>query len=309
MALTAQAKHPVAPRPRDAVSAGVYAAILLGGVGLWYVARAYPADMPAVGPYTFYWPVWLATTLSAFWYLRGLRSLAPERRPAVWRRLMFLLGLLALYAAVHTGFEYVAQRMFFLNRAQHVVMHHLGPLLLALSAAGPVILAGGPRWLARLCAHSRVQTVFRWVQQPVIAGVLFVGLFFFWLIPPVHFVAMLDPLWYRVMNWSMILDGILFWALVLDRRPAPPARTGFAARAVLAVAVMFPQIVGGALITFAPMDLFPYYAFCGRLYPSIGPLTDQQYGGLIIWLPPAMMSVIALLVVLANLRRAEAAGR
>jgi putative membrane protein len=122
----------------------------------------------------------------------------------------------------------------------------------------------------------------------------------------VHFAAMLDPLLYQVMNWSMTLDGILFWALVLDTRPAPPAPLRFGWRAALAVGVMFPQIVLGALITFAMVDLFPYYTFCGRYFPSISAVTDQQIGGIVIWIPPAMMSVLGLLVVVRNTRAAGA---
>ena len=108
------------------------------------------------------------------------------------------------------------------------------------------------------------------------------------------------------MNWCMVLDGLLFWTLVLDPRPAPPARVPWLGRAALAVLVMFPQIALGALISFAGRDLYPFYDYCGRLFPSIGALRDQMIGGVIIWIPPAMMSVVALLLVLRALRMNEA---
>ena len=72
---------------------------------------------------------------------------------------------------------------------------------------------------------------------------------------------------------------------------------------------MFPQIALGALIAFAPRDLYPYYDLCGRLFPSIGALSDQHIGGIVIWIPPAMMSVIGLLLVLNALRLQEEATR
>jgi putative membrane protein len=108
-----------------------------------------------------------------------------------------------------------------------------------------------------------------------------------------------------LMNCSMVLDGVLFWGLVLDPRAAPPARIGFGLRAALAVFVMFPQIVIGAIITFTARDLYPFYDLCGRLYLSIGALADQRIGGIVCWIPPAMMSVVALLLVLNALRHAE----
>ena len=86
---------------------------------------------------------------------------------------------------------------------------------------------------------------------------------------------------YAVMNWSMVLDGLLFWCLVLNPRPKPPARISYGMRAALAFGVMFPQIVLGAAIAFSQRDLYPYYDLCGRLFPSIGALTDQRIGGIV----------------------------
>ncbi len=69
---------------------------------------------------------------------------------------------------------------------------------------------------------------------------------------------------------------------MLDPRPKPPARAGFGTR-----------------------DLYSFYDLCGRIYPGMGALYDQTVGGLIIWIPTAMMSVLALVLVLNALRRSE----
>src|SRR6516164_115500 len=114
--------------------------------------------------------------------------------------------------------------MFFLNRIQHVAMHHLGPFLVALGAAGGTIKRGMPLRLRLAIESPAIAGIIRALQQPVVAAFLFVGLFYFWLIPPVHFRAMIDARLYALMNWSMVLDGILFWWLVLDPCPKPPAR-------------------------------------------------------------------------------------
>jgi putative membrane protein len=195
--------------------------------------------------------------------------------------------------------------MFFLNRLQHVIMHHLGPFLIALAWPWETILAGAPE-IVRRAALAPVSLRFLHIsRQPFLATFLFVGLIALWLTPPVHFRAMIDPDLYLAMNWTMVGDGLLFWALVLDPRGRDEAGISFGMRAFLAVAIMFPQILMGALITFARHDLYTFYAWCGRIYPSIGPLDDQDYGGLIVWIPPAMMSVIALLLVLNALRLNE----
>jgi putative membrane protein len=159
--------------------------------------------------------------------------------------------------------------------------------------------------LRRIVTRRFVLVPIHVLQQTVLAAVLFSGTFFFWLIPSVHFHAMIDPHLYALMNWTMVVEGILFWCLVLDPRPSPPARASFGARAALSMVVMFPQIVGGAMIAFDPHDLYTFYDLCGRIYPEWGAHYDQTVGGLIMWIPPAMMSVVALLVVLNMLRKAE----
>ncbi|MGH8337630.1 MAG: cytochrome c oxidase assembly protein, partial [Gammaproteobacteria bacterium] len=240
--------------------------------------------------------------LTVLWFCRGLARTPPETRLSTGRRIAFFLGIAALYGVTQTRFDYMAQHMFFMNRIQHVVMHHIGPFLIALGCAGETISCGMPRWLRQIVERRPVESAIRVLQQPVLAAILFVGLFYFWLIPPIEFRAMIDHRLYAVMNWSMVLDGILFWSLVLDPRPRPPARISFGARIALSVVVMFPQIILGALITFSTRDLYPYYDLCGRLFPSIGALEDQLIGGIVIWIPPSMMSVIGALLVLNAFR-------
>jgi putative membrane protein len=159
-----------------------------------------------------------------------------------------------------------------------------------------------PAWVQRACEHPGIVAVVRVLQQPIVAAVLFSGSFFFWLIPSVHFRAMIDVRLYALMNWTMVLDGLLFWALVLDPRPKPLARISYGTRVALATVVIFPQIALGAFIAFSSHDLYPYYDLCGRLFTSMDALYDQEVGGIIIWIPPAMMSVVGVIVIANALR-------
>lgn len=284
---------------------GIYLAIALVGCVFWWLSEFHASHLPFVGPWDFSWLWYLAAALAVFWYLRGMMRLEPADRPPVWRTVAYFAGLGAIYFVLQTHFDYLAQHMFFLNRVQHIVMHHLGPFLIALSWPGAALSAGMPEPLLRLTRAPFLRHIIGVLQQPVLAALLFVGLIVLWLLPSVHFRAMIDPRLYAIMNWSMVIDGILFWCLVLDPRPSPPAICSFPARIVTVVLIMFPQIATGALIAFAGRDIYSFYAWCGRIYPSIGAMDDQQFGGLIIWIPAAMMSVIALLLVVNMLRLAD----
>jgi putative membrane protein len=240
--------------------------------------------------------------LSLWWFRRGIRCSSVEERPPLWRQLSFFLGLLAIYSVLQTHFDYMAQHEFFLNRVQHIFMHHLGPFLLAIAWPGETLRRGMPLAVRRIVEWPPLVRAVRYVQQPALAGVLFVGLVYLFLIPAVHFRAMIDPRLYALMNWSMAVDGVLFWSLVLDPRPSPPAPCGFAIRMVLAFAVMFPQIAIGASIAFSSGGLYPYYDLCGRIFPSITAAADQHIGGIIIWIPAGMMSGIGFMTALNAMR-------
>jgi putative membrane protein len=298
----------LASAPRLArFDAAVYAAIGLAAVLLWWLCRSHAGALPIFAPWDFSFVEFLSAWLFAWWYLRGLALTPAADRPPVWRRILFCAGLAAIYVVLETRFEYLAEHQFFFNRIQHVTMHHLGPFLMALAWPGDTLARGAPQPVVRLARHAIAQRTLSVLQQPVVAGVLFVGLIFFWLIPPVHFRAMIDPRLFTLMNWSMVVDGILFWFLVLDPRPAPPARASFGARIALAGLVMFPQILGGSIIALARTDIYPYYDLCGRIFPGLGALYDQAIGGIVIWIPPAMMSVLALVLVLNLLRQSDEA--
>jgi putative membrane protein len=155
-----------------------------------------------------------------------------------------------------------------------------------------------PAFMRRLVGSRWISGVTSWIQQPLLAAILFVGLIGLWLYPPVHFRAMIDARLYAVMNWSMVVDGILFWCLVLDPRPVPAARVSVPVRAALAAGVMYPQIAFGLAITFIIRDLYPFYALCGRAFSSFPPHLDQALGGIIVWVAGSMMSVLAFVYVL-----------
>lgn len=252
-------------------------------------------------PWETQWWLIALFALTAWCYARGL---VRRRR---WRdapaALAFGIGLVSMYVVMQTGVDYYAQYMFFIHRIQHLILHHLGPFLIALSMPSAILAAGAPGWLRRLGAliveSPPIRLLYRILQQPFIAGFLFVGLIFYWLTPSIHFDAMLSARLYWLMNLSMAVDGLLFWWFMLDPRPpgATPVTRGIGLRVLVLWAVMVPQIALGAWIYLNPDVVFDVYAVCGRAWP-VSPLLDQQLGGLVTWIPAAMMSVISTLILI-----------
>jgi putative membrane protein len=305
-----RALHPVQPRDLAcATDRAFYLSLPFLGALLWWASRYHASLVPVWGPWEFSWPWFLATALALWWYGRGLSLTAHSNRPASWRTVAYFAGIIVIYASIQTHFEYLAQHMFFLNRVQQTVMHDVGPFLVALAWPGAVIYRGMPRVFQRLTVAPPMQRMMRMFKQPLLTSLLFVAVVAVWLVPTIHFRAMVDPKLYQVMNWSMVIDGLVFWMLVLDPRPKPPAFLSIGARLAMLAGVMLPQIMIGAIITLAPYDLYAFYDWCGRIYPTIGALEDQQLGGLIIWIPPAMMNAMAIILVINTLPQQGSAHR
>ena len=242
-----------------------------------------------------------AYALIAFVYIRGLAR--RRRRADITPAIAFLSGLVGLYLFTQTALDGLGQRLFFVHRLQHLVLHHLAPFLIALALPSAVLAAGLPsrlrRCLARASAPRLLRLAYRTLQQPAVGGALFVGLIALWLTPAVHHWAMASRAGYWLMNGSMAVEGLAFWWFMLDPRApgASPTTHGIGTRIAVLWAVMPPQIAIGAMITLSAVGLYPGYAAAEQAY-GVSSAIDQQIGGLLTWIPPAMMSVIGTLVIM-----------
>lgn len=254
-------------------------------------------------------PTLLAAFVVAAWlFVRGARV----HRVAMARQILFWSGMVILYLSLHTHLDYFAERMFFIHRIQHLVLHHLGPLLLMGAFPGQVMRAGLPlpartalaRWIKTPAGRGCVRVLTHRILVPA----LFVLLVVVWLIPVVQFYSMLDWRLYRIMNWSVVISGFMYWNLILDRRPSPPAAMTPGGRVLSPILTMVPQMVAGAVIAFTERDIYPLFDLCGRAV-AMSAQTDQMIGGITMWIPAALVEVIGLLIALGTLMRLSGQGR
>ena len=228
------------------------------------------------------------------------------------RQFLFWVGMALLYLSLHTRVDYYAERMFFIHRIQHLVLHHLGPLLIMAAFPGSVMRAGLPMaWRVRLRDFLRTaggRALVAVLTNKYFVPALFVFLVLVWLIPSVQFYSMLDWRLYRLMNWSVVISGFMYWNLILDRRPSPPAAMSPGGRVLSPILTMAPQMVAGAVIAFTESDIYPLFELCGRAI-AMSAQTDQTIGGLTMWIPAALVEVFGLLVALGTLMRLSGKGR
>ena len=254
----------------------------------------------------------LSWTASILLYVRGLRLTPLSERPSAARSVAFFVGSTLAYFVLQTKYEYLSTHMFFLHALQQFAVHHVGPFLVALSWPQAVLARAVPlrarSAFAAVGRHPLARASYNVLQNRFVAPVIFTGLIVFWLLPGVHFYAMLSGRVYWWMNWSMLADGLLFWFLVLDPRPRREgALLGYGVRMAMVLVMMVPEMLAGIYITLSGRDLYEVYDLCGRAW-AMSAQVDQQIGGIILWGPVAMLDLIAFLVLLRLAMRASAAS-
>ncbi|TAL74588.1 MAG: cytochrome c oxidase assembly protein [Rhodanobacter sp.] len=260
-------------------------------------------------PWEFSWVFLASFFVACALYWRGSRRLHVPRA----RRLAFWAGMAIIWLSLQTYLDFYAEHEFFVHRLQQLVLHHLVPLIICASFPASVLRAGLPRrWRVRRFAGLRRSRLWRATSgvlfQPLFASAMFVFFVLIWLVPSMQTLAMLDWRVYRFMNWTMLLSGFAYWSLILDHRPHPPGRMAAGLRVLSPGITMAPQILAGAIVAFSRTDLYPIFEICGRAF-TFNVLTGQMVGGLITWVPAALLESVGALFALRQWMRLSRNGR
>ena len=242
-------------------------------------------------------------------YIRGIiEQQKSGERPDSINVTAFIAGVMSIYVVMQSRLDYWSLHSFWMHRAQHGVLHHAGPFLVALSAPAATLARGAPQSLRQklfvpLWNAPGIRKIYFFIQRPVIATVIFISLMGYWLMPSHQFQAMLSDAHYHAMNWGILVEGLLFWWMMLEpSHKGASGVPGFGLRILLQWFVIMSLIAMGFYIVYSETSLYPVYAICGQLWP-ISPMTDQEYGGMITWMPPSIVSILAAVILISRWMR------
>ncbi|MFN4062183.1 MAG: cytochrome c oxidase assembly protein [Paracoccus hibiscisoli] len=106
-----------------------------------------------------------------------------------------------------------------------------------------------------------------------------------WHLPPAYDLALSNVAVYWVMQASLLVTAVAFWQAVLH------PRQGGGAAVLLILAAYMQMGLLGALLTFAPAQLYAIHAVAPLAW-GMAPLADQQLGGLIMWVPASLPYIL-----------------
>ncbi len=227
-------------------------------------------------------------------YWRGSRH-GLERK--VWRIAAFNGGLFALFVALISPVEPLADHIFAVHQVEHMLLRTVAPMLIFLSRPQAAFVRGLPPGVARFFAgRGWLRGLVKLLRQPLVATLLFLFASYFWMLPRWHDTAILDEPIHYMWHISLLTTGLIFFSVIFDRRP-PPHGPGLAPRLAMFAFAALGNIVLGAFLTFKDVQLYHAYEILGHLW-QVPMLTDEQTGGIIMWIPGTMMFGISALLII-----------
>lgn len=235
-------------------------------------------------------------------YATGLwKHRGKARNAQRWRHWAFFSGLAAIFLALQSPLDALADRSFFMHQFQHLLLQTVGPMLMMLAAPQALLAAGVPGALRRamlgpVLASRAVRATFGFLMRPWIAALLLVASLYVWHWPPYHDLAVLDDPVHYLMHLTLLSAGLLFFSVIFEPRPTPLAAR-YGTRISILWAAMTANMLLGAGLALKETVLYAAYEQIGRLW-QMGTLEDEQLGWLIMWIPGSVACVPAFFVLL-----------
>jgi putative membrane protein len=204
------------------------------------------------------------------------------------RQAAYLVGALAtLFLALGPLDRLAEHRLFTAHMAQH--------LLLAL-VLPPLLLLGTPAWALRPLVRRRwIRAFARFATHPLVAFTVYNGFVAVMHVPVVYELMVRDALVHAALHAGLLATGVLLWWPLVSPLPELP-RLPYPAQALYLFLLLIPMAAVSAPITLATEVLYPWYR--GGPHPfGLAPLTDQELGGLLMWVGAGLyfMSVFTLM--------------
>lgn len=262
-------------------------ALLHVGSGSWNAWKLYPSFLAG----------WLLLGGVYFLFAGPLRSRFPGSRPVPPARLAsFAAGLALMLISLQGPLHELSDTYLF---SAHMVQH-----LAVMLVMPPFLIYGLPDWMLRPALRLPGMTALaRALTRPLVAFALINVVFGAWHFPGPYDLMMRDHDVHILMHLMIMATGVVMWWPVMSPLPELPRIPGPLQMVYLFV-LGIPMMVVAALITFSRTALYAWYGQAPRLF-GLSLLDDQRLGGVIMWVPGALVLWIGITAVYFRWSRTE----
>jgi putative membrane protein len=229
----------------------------------------------------------LALLALGYYYTLGFRigpfqrtfngSLAhPEARPVRTSQLVwFWVSTAVLAVALLSPLDVLGDRyLFSVHMIQHLVLALVWP---------PLFLISIPAWVLRpVLLQPKILKVVKSIGKPVVAFLVFNFDLAVWHLPWLYDLTLRYEGVHIFEHLIFMAFGILAWWPLLS--PLLELRLSYPLQLVYLFAQLWPMMALGVELSFVGYPLYTPYVSAPHLW-GISPLADQQFGGLIMWMP------------------------
>ena len=203
-----------------------------------------------------------------------------------WQAFSFLLGLSVMFLALVSPLDELGDSyLFSAHMVQHMFLTIVGP---------PLLLLGTPGWLIEpLLRKSIVFRIARILTFPALAFFMYNFDFWLWHVPPLYNATLENQSIHILEHVTFIVFGVIYWWPVFSPSALLP-RLSIGGQVLYLFLSGMPTVALGAGLTFFPPLYAPYLA-APRIW-GLTPATDQQLGGLIMWVPGNMVYIVIMSV-------------
>jgi cytochrome c oxidase assembly factor CtaG len=207
----------------------------------------------------------------------------------IWARgtraqiICFLSGVLLLLLDLVSPIDRLGDEYLF---SAHVLQHFFLALII------PIFFVRGVR-------ASALPRAFRPTLHPLLTWTLGVGTMFAWHLPPMFNAALANNGLHIFQHLSFLATGVLFWwPIFQEPRLAPFPAIAYLFSACTACSLL------GAILTFTPPGQYPTYLKQDdadavirlvRTGWGLDPRSDQQLGGMLMWVPGCLVYLSGIL--------------
>jgi cytochrome c oxidase assembly factor CtaG len=228
----------------------------------------------------------IGTALITGLYLYALGRLRkrhyPNEQIKIGQTISFILGMLIMFLALVSPLDELGDSyLFSAHMVQHLCLTIIGP---------PLLLLGTPEWLVKPVLNNKVVfNIAKVLTYPAVAFVLYNVDFWLWHAPPLYNATLENQNIHILEHLTFIVFGILYWWPIFSPSKDLPRLT-FGGQILYLFLSGMPSVLLGAGLTFSPPLYAPYIA-APRIW-GISAATDQQLGGLIMWVPVSIFYII-----------------
>jgi cytochrome c oxidase assembly factor CtaG len=230
--------------------------------------------------------------------LIGYFAIARERLSG--RSVWFFSGVLLLLVDLVSPIDTLGDTYLF---SAHVLQHFLLALIV------PILLLKGtpPRFAQQLLGRPVIRGIERRIGRPPVSWLLGVGTMLVWHVPVLFNAALGNEQIHIFQHLSFLVTGTIFWWPVLgpleERRLTALGAISYLFSACTACSML------GAVLTFSPPGAYPAYLNPGDPFGALAlvrgswgldPKSDQQLGGMLMWVPGCLVYLSAILASVAR---------